>query len=481
VAWQVHSALAAVPILALLFTLSFFRDPVRRSPPGENTLVAPADGRITDVSEVASEGDLSEPSVRVGIFLSVFDVHVNRTPCAGVVKATRYTKGEFLDARHPECGKRNERNDILIERPAAKDRVLVRQISGAIARRIVCACRENDVLEKGQKVGMIKFGSRTELYVPSRSACRSNRKGRRPRQGRRNDHCSNPHARELGAPARSASAARACGRWRSCRRSSRSATRSADSRLHQRRQGMAAVGESARRAEFQNAAYLILIAMIFDALDGKVARMTRTASNFGTQLDSLCDFFTFGVVPAFLTYGLCHDGAFGYRVVLVVSAFYMCLAATRLARFNVETGTEEKYHRDFTGLPTPAAAGVVATIVIPWSAIDSKWLVTDALNWGLNAGLPIVVFFLAILMVSRVPYSHFLDKLMRGPRPFVTLVEIAVILLLAFIFHQFALFLGFMGYAVIGPILWARSRILRRGPVKARSASAEPPAGDPLF
>ena len=168
-AWQVHPALAAVPILALLFTLSFFRDPVRRSPPGENTLVAPADGRITDVSEVASEVDLPEPSVRVGIFLSVFDVHVNRTPCAGVVKATRYTKGEFLDARHPECGKRNERNDILIERPAAKDRVLVRQISGAIARRIVCACRENDVLEKGQKVGMIKFGSRTELYVPSRS------------------------------------------------------------------------------------------------------------------------------------------------------------------------------------------------------------------------------------------------------------------------------------------------------------------------
>ncbi|HZN61206.1 MAG TPA: phosphatidylserine decarboxylase [Planctomycetota bacterium] len=167
--WQVHPALAAVPILGLAFTLSFFRDPVRRPPPGDETLVAPADGRITDVAEVPSEGDLAEPSVRVGIFLSVFDVHVNRTPCAGVVKATRYTRGEFLDARHPDCGKRNERNDILIERPAAKDRVLVRQISGAIARRIVCACRENDVLEKGQKVGMIKFGSRTELYVPRRS------------------------------------------------------------------------------------------------------------------------------------------------------------------------------------------------------------------------------------------------------------------------------------------------------------------------
>ena len=167
--WRLHPALAAIPLLLLLFTLSFFRDPVRRPPPGEETLVSPADGRVTDVTEMPPGRDLDEPSVRVGIFLSVFDVHVNRTPCAGVVKATRYTPGEFLDARHPECSKRNERNDILIERPAVRDRVLVRQISGAIARRIVCGIRENDVVEKGQRVGMIKFGSRTELYVPSRS------------------------------------------------------------------------------------------------------------------------------------------------------------------------------------------------------------------------------------------------------------------------------------------------------------------------
>lgn len=167
--WQIHPAVAAVPALGLAFTLSFFRDPVRRPPPGDETLVAPADGRVTEVSDVAAGADLPEASVRVGIFLSVFDVHVNRTPCAGVVKSTRYTPGRFFDARHPECSKRNERNDIVIERPSAKDQVLVRQISGAIARRIVCACRENDVLEKGQRVGMIKFGSRTELYVPSRS------------------------------------------------------------------------------------------------------------------------------------------------------------------------------------------------------------------------------------------------------------------------------------------------------------------------
>lgn len=170
VLWRVlHPLAAAVPALGLAFTLSFFRDPVRRPPPGDETLVSPADGRVTDIGEVPAGRDLDEPSVRVGIFLSVFDVHVNRTPCAGVVKSTRYTPGEFLDARNPECAKRNERNDILIERPATRDQVLVRQISGAIARRIVCGIRENDVVEKGQRVGMIKFGSRTELYVPSRS------------------------------------------------------------------------------------------------------------------------------------------------------------------------------------------------------------------------------------------------------------------------------------------------------------------------
>lgn len=233
--------------------------------------------------------------------------------------------------------------------------------------------------------------------------------------------------------------------------------------------------------EFEKAAYLILVAMIFDALDGKVARMTRTASNFGTQLDSLCDFFTFGVVPAFLTYGLCHDGVFGYRVVLVVSAFYMSLAATRLARFNVETGTDEKYHREFTGLPTPAAAGVVATIVIPWAAIEGKWPGAEKVSVFLTHGLPVIIFILGVLMVSRVPYPHFLNKLMRGPRPFVTFVEIAVIVLLAVIFHQFALFLGFMGYAVIGPILWARSRLLRRPATGVRGAAPEPPPGDSLF
>ena len=245
--------------------------------------------------------------------------------------------------------------------------------------------------------------------------------------------------------------------------------------------GMGAETDLLTAGHFHHAGYLILVAMIFDALDGKVARITRTASNFGTQLDSLCDFFTFGVVPAFLTYGFAAKGPIGQEIVGVICAFYLCLAATRLARFNVETGVEEKYHREFTGLPSPAAAGVIATIVIPWgNAIQDKWDVTTALNWWLQGSLPVIAFILGVLMVSRIPYPHFLNKLMRGPRPFVTVVEVLVILVLAVIFRQFALFLGFMGYAVIGPILWARSRLIRRSAPRPRGA-AEPPAGDPLF
>ncbi len=166
--WFLHPALAAIGLAGWIFTLSFFRDPSRAVPAGEDTLVSPADGRVADIEEVADDEHLGEPSVRVGIFLSVFDVHVNRAPCAGVVSATKYVPGEYLDARDPECIRRNERQDLVLERREAGYKVKVRQISGAIARRIVCAARENDALGKGERYGMIKFGSRTELYVPKR-------------------------------------------------------------------------------------------------------------------------------------------------------------------------------------------------------------------------------------------------------------------------------------------------------------------------
>lgn len=156
----VHKAAALVGVLGIFFTFNFFRDPSRRVPQEANLLVAPADGTVVDLAEVEETEFLKAPCHRIGIFLSVFDVHINRSPCEGTVRATRYQPGKFLDARNPDCGKLNESNAIVV------GDVLVRQIAGAIARRIVCEAKENDVLARGQKFGMIKFGSRTEVYVP---------------------------------------------------------------------------------------------------------------------------------------------------------------------------------------------------------------------------------------------------------------------------------------------------------------------------
>lgn len=159
--------LAVLPAGLWLFGLSFFRDPERRLPDDPAALVSPADGTVADVAEVKGAPLLDEPCLRVGIFLSVFNVHVNRAPLKGRVAGLRYRPGRFLDARHPDATSLNEANAILL---SGRFPVVVCQISGKIARRIVCPLKEGVELERGQRIGMIKFGSRTELYVPVRLA-----------------------------------------------------------------------------------------------------------------------------------------------------------------------------------------------------------------------------------------------------------------------------------------------------------------------
>ena len=155
--------------LVLIWTLCFFRDPARACPEDESLLLAPADGRITDVEVVQEDSFLQTKALRIGIFLSVFDVHVNRVPCSVTLEKTRYKKGRYKNAMNPESSRVNERNDLhLVRIHSPKDRLMVRQISGAIARRIVCKARPGQAFAAGERVGMIKFGSRTELYVPLR-------------------------------------------------------------------------------------------------------------------------------------------------------------------------------------------------------------------------------------------------------------------------------------------------------------------------
>ncbi len=146
------------------FALFFFRDPQRAVPEGTELVVAPADGTVTEISEVEENKFLGCKARKVGIFLSLLNVHINRSPYRGTVEYLKYKPGKFLNAGNLESSVVNESNGIGIVTSRCK--MLVRQISGIIARRIVCGLKEGDNVETGEKFGMIKFGSRTELYVP---------------------------------------------------------------------------------------------------------------------------------------------------------------------------------------------------------------------------------------------------------------------------------------------------------------------------
>jgi len=153
----------------LIWSLSFFRDPDRRCPCDRDLLLAPADGTITDIETVQEDDFIGGKALRIGIFLSIFNTHINRAPCNAKVEKITYKKGMFKNALNPESGRVNESNDVaLVRTDAPADRLIVRQISGAIARRIVCDATEGRELCGGEKFGMIKFGSRTELYLPIR-------------------------------------------------------------------------------------------------------------------------------------------------------------------------------------------------------------------------------------------------------------------------------------------------------------------------
>jgi phosphatidylserine decarboxylase len=167
-----------VLIALMTFVLSFFRDPHRTSPSEKSLLLAPADGRITDIEAVEEGSFIGGRALRIGIFLSIFNTHINRAPCNVKVESIFYKKGEYKNAANPKSGRVNESNDLSMVRiDNPKDKLIVRQISGAIARRIVCQTKPGRQLTGGEKFGMIKFGSRTEIYVPLKTNADSNSGG----------------------------------------------------------------------------------------------------------------------------------------------------------------------------------------------------------------------------------------------------------------------------------------------------------------
>jgi phosphatidylserine decarboxylase len=160
-------AIEAVLAAILIWALMFFRDPERSCPADINLLLAPADGHITEIETIEETSFIGGPALRIGIFLSIFDTHINRAPCNVRIEKITYKKGKYLNAMNPQSGRLNESNELDLTRTdSPKDKLIVRQVSGAIARRIVCAAAEGQELAGGERFGMIKFGSRTELYLP---------------------------------------------------------------------------------------------------------------------------------------------------------------------------------------------------------------------------------------------------------------------------------------------------------------------------
>jgi CDP-diacylglycerol--serine O-phosphatidyltransferase len=165
--------------------------------------------------------------------------------------------------------------------------------------------------------------------------------------------------------------------------------------------------------------WLIFLAMIFDALDGHVARLVKMSSDFGAQLDSLCDLVTFGVAPAFLVVKMCPDFTFFHREAMwIIAAAFAACAAMRLARFTVETD-EDDDHLNFIGLPSPAAAGSIAGFAILFYTLrvqGGHLPFAEQADWYLRRVLPIFTLILSALMVSRIPYPHVMNQLLSGQR-----------------------------------------------------------------
>ncbi|MEN6498584.1 MAG: CDP-diacylglycerol--serine O-phosphatidyltransferase [Thermoguttaceae bacterium] len=226
------------------------------------------------------------------------------------------------------------------------------------------------------------------------------------------------------------------------------------------------------------AALLVFGGMVFDMLDGHTARLTKQTSHFGAQLDSLCDVITFGVAPSFIMLRISE--AYHPRLLWVIAVLYTVCAVLRLARFNVETD-EQDSHDSFSGLPSPAAAGMVASFAIVMPQLkeltgESMPAMTQYIGQMLlsavDIGLPLITLAVACLMVSRIRYPHVFNQLFRGRRNFQHIIQLIFALVVVFAVHELALPLIF-GYFVLGsPIraLWTKMVAHRRADVSPQPA-----------
>ncbi len=232
--------------------------------------------------------------------------------------------------------------------------------------------------------------------------------------------------------------------------------------------GFAAIALASRgdaESDVYYSAILIFAAMVFDALDGFAARLSKTASDFGGQLDSLCDAISFGAAPAFLLLRMGRDWDLQVmqNTVKVVAVLYMVCAVLRLARFNTENTPDPASHKRFKGLPSPGAAGCIASLAILWSGLAHSGLPLDrelAQNW-VKLWAPVGGLFVAMLMVSQLSYPHLTKQWLRGRRNFSYLIRVVVLVCVLVLLGELSLLVLFWGYALSISARYALNRALR--------------------
>jgi CDP-diacylglycerol--serine O-phosphatidyltransferase len=239
---------------------------------------------------------------------------------------------------------------------------------------------------------------------------------------------------------------------------------------------------------FLAAPYLVFMAMVFDALDGRLARFARHTTDFGGQLDSLADVISFGAAPAFLVLQVFKSQSlaaplFVTRLIWAMTAFYLACAMLRLARFNVSNAHGEQYHFSFLGLPSPGAAGAVVSLVLMQQSLlldaaEVHWAWLAALMQDVASFcaiiLPAVLLLMGLLMVSPVRYPHVVNRYLRGRRSMTRLIAALVVVLLLIVSHRYTLGVCMTGYALWGAVAWAWAR--RPGRKRPSASPAANPA-----
>ena len=445
--------------VATLWCAYFFRDPPRVTPVRDGIVVAPADGRVSQIASAVPPRELElgdRPLPRVSIFMSVFDCHVNRSPVSGRIERVVYRAGKFLSADLDKASEDNERNAFVIATAGA--RIGVIQIAGLVARRIVPFAREGELVAAGQRIGMIRFGSRVDVYLPegARALAAEGQTAiagetvladlRAVDAGRTFRVSLRSRLTELSR--RMAGAVRSGYSWHMVTPKP-GFRRPRLSRLQQQRLRRIPVrtlvpnvitllalcaGLTAIRMAFEDRYVLALGAIVFaailDGIDGRLARLLKGTSRFGAELDSLSDFVNFGVAPSLILYfwGLHELKSAGWIAAMV---FAIC-AGLRLARFNVMIDDPDRpawTANFFVGMPAPAGA---ITVLLPIYAAFLGLPRSPVLTWLTL----LYTLAIALLMVSRLPVFSGKRVGTRVPTemvgPVILLVILSVALLIAY-------------------------------------------------